>query len=279
MRFPGGKAKCLTLSYDDAVEQDETLIKLMEKYGISGTFNINTGCYAAEGSVFKKGQVHRRMTLKKCRELYMNKPFVEIATHGLYHPFLTDIPTAAAVSDILDDRRNIEEQYGIICRGHAYPYGVYNDAVVEILRLCGIVYARTVESTHGFDLPDDWLRLKPTCHHNDAMLPELTDKFLADEKLRNPYLFYLWGHTYEFEQNDNWHVIEDFFKKVGNRDDIWYATNIEVYDYVQAYKSLVRSADGSVIYNPSATDLWISLCNSHSGDEIVKIPAGGSVSL
>lgn len=33
LRFPGGKAKCLTLSYDDCVEQDQQLCDLMEAYG------------------------------------------------------------------------------------------------------------------------------------------------------------------------------------------------------------------------------------------------------
>lgn len=36
-RFPGGKGKCLTLSYDDGVEQDIRLIGLMKQYGIAGT--------------------------------------------------------------------------------------------------------------------------------------------------------------------------------------------------------------------------------------------------
>ena len=33
-------------------------------------------------------------------------------------------------------------------------------------------------------------------------------------------------------------------------------TNIEIVDYVNAYRQLRRSTDGKLIYNPSATDLW-----------------------
>ena len=43
LRFPGGKPKCITLSYDDGVEQDIRLIALMEQYGFKGTFNLNYG--------------------------------------------------------------------------------------------------------------------------------------------------------------------------------------------------------------------------------------------
>ena len=51
-------------------------------------------------------------------------------------------------------------------------------------------------------------------------------------------LFYLWGHSYEFDENKNWNVIENFFKKLEKRDDIWYASNIEIYNYIRAYESL-----------------------------------------
>ena len=41
--FPGGKRKAFTLSYDDAWPEDRPLIKLMNEYGIKGTFNLNSG--------------------------------------------------------------------------------------------------------------------------------------------------------------------------------------------------------------------------------------------
>ena len=41
--FPGGKAKALTMSYDDGKVQDRRLIDICNKYGIKGTFNLNYG--------------------------------------------------------------------------------------------------------------------------------------------------------------------------------------------------------------------------------------------
>lgn len=41
--FPDGKRKAFTLGYDDGPRQDARLIGLMEQYGISGTFNLNSG--------------------------------------------------------------------------------------------------------------------------------------------------------------------------------------------------------------------------------------------
>ena len=71
-------------------------------------------------------------------------------------------------------------------------------------------------------------------------------------------IFAVWGHSYEFEGNDNWNVIEDFAARVGGRSDVWYCTNIEAYDYIEAFRGLLFSVDGNRVQNPSAQTVWIS---------------------
>jgi hypothetical protein len=46
---------------------------------------------------------------------------------------------------------------------------------------------------------------------------------------------------------------------LSNNDEIWYATNIEIYDYVEGYKRLVYSADGYRIYNPNLFEVWLDV--------------------
>ena len=70
---------------------------------------------------------------------------------------------------------------------------------------------------------------------------------------------YIWGHSYEFNNNDNWELIEEICQKLANNDEIWYATNIEIYDYVEAYKRLIYSADGHKIYNPTLYEIWLDV--------------------
>ena len=115
----------------------------------------------------------------------------------------------------------------------AYANGSYNGQVVEILKNCGIKYARITVATSKFDIPTDWLRMPSTCHHTANILDELTDEFLSLKEegyfwRNSPKLFYLLGHSYEFNDNNNWEIIENFAKKVGNKDDLWYCTNGEV---------------------------------------------------
>lgn len=255
MRFPKGKAKALTLSYDDGVEQDIRLMEIMDKNGLKGTFNLNSGLFAPDGTVYQKGTFHRRLTAKQAVQVYAGSGH-EVAVHGLTHPFLEKLPENMAMWELLKDRENLENQFHTIIRGMAYPFGTYSSTTVDCLQKAGLVYGRTVISSHSFRMPEDWLRLEATCHHDDPELMNLAKKFVEETPEWHSWMFYLWGHSYEFEVNSNWNVIEEFAAFAGGHDDIWYATNIQIHDYVQAYQRLEFSADGKQIFNPTATELY-----------------------
>lgn len=263
MRFPKGKAKALTLSYDDGVEQDIRLMEIMDKNGLKGTFNLNSGLFAPEGCVYPEGTIHRRLTKRQAKELYTDSGH-EIAVHGLTHPFLEKLPDNMVMWELLKDRENLENEFHTIVRGMAYPFGTYNNTTVECLKKAGLVYGRTVISSHSFTIPEDWLTLPATCHHDDPELMNLAKKFVEETPHQDSRMFYLWGHSYEFEAHDNWNVIEEFAAYMSNRDDIWYATNIQIYDYVQAYQRLMFSVNGTQIHNPTSTELYFE----KKGDEM-----------
>ena len=272
MRLKDGKLKVLTLSYDDGVVQDIRLIKIMDKYGIKGTFNINSALYLEEDA--EREKYYGRMKLSEAKDLYINSGH-EVAVHAYTHPFLEMLDSTDVIREIVEDRKAIERDYGVIARGMAYPFGTYSDEVVDILGKCGIAYSRTVKSTHRFEFPENWLTLHPTCHHNDERLDTLIKSFMeTPNRFGKAEMFYLWGHSYEFDNNDNWDVIEKFCEYAGGREDVWYATNIEVYDYVTAYKSLKTSYDKKMVYNPSATDVWVEI-----DKEIYCVKAGETLKL
>lgn len=274
MRYPGGRAKALTLSYDDGVSSDRRLIEILNRYGLKCTFNLNSGLYLAEEKAVEVADgSFRRLSEREAAELYAGSGH-EVAVHGLTHPFLEKMQPSEMVYEVMQDRINLERRFGRIVRGMAYPYGTYSDEVVECLKKCGIVYARTTVSTKQFSVPSDWLRMPATCHHKDADLMKLTDRFSEMQVRFSPQLFYLWGHTFEFVRDNNWNVIEDFAEKMGNREDIWYATNIEIYEYVQDYQRLVRSADGKQIYNPTGRTLYLE-----NDEAKITVAAGETVAV
>ncbi len=263
LRYPGGKSKALTLSYDDGIRADCRLAELMKKAGIKGTFNINSGRFRNPETPADVKNHHQRLSLAECLSTY-DPDFFEVAVHGYLHGWLTAMDSASACGEILDDRRTLEKVFDRQIRGMAYAYGVTNDTVVEIIKLCGIRYSRTTVSTENYRLPttaEEWLRLPATCKHTNPRLMELCDNFLNASSTRNPLMFYLWGHSYEFGDDNNWHVIEQFIDKMKGHDDIWYATNMEIYQAWEDFQRLEVSADGTRIYNPNLRSVWFSTIN------------------
>lgn len=255
MLFAEGKDRALTLSYDDGIIHDRRLVQLMNDYGVRGTFNLNSGIFSLEETQKKKGEEidFSRITAKEVESLYRGH---EVASHTVTHPSLTELPAGMIADEVLKDREALEALTGKVVRGFAYPYGTYSKAVEEVLKACGIEYARTVVSTEGFGIPEDFLEWHPTCHHDNVKLMELAKTF-CEEEGNSVRLFYLWGHSFELEQNHNFHVLEEFFKyMMPYKDKIWMATNLEIMDYVKAFHGLKWSVDGKRVYNPSGISLW-----------------------
>lgn len=248
-RFPGGKAKVLSFSYDDGVEQDIRLIDIFRQHGLKGTFNLNSG-------LFGRQDKHRRMTEEEVKRVYTTD-VCEVACHGAHHGTLAILDPAIAALDVLDDRRNLERLFERQIHGLAYANGSVNETVDSICRNAGIWYGRTVKSTKDFYLPENWLHMHPTCHHNNAMLPELTDRFMALKPVKSPQMFLVWGHAYQFDDQKNWDVMERFADRIAGQDDIWYATNMEVYLAWRDFKRLEYSVDGSMVYNPNPRSVWV----------------------
>lgn len=243
--FPEGRKKALTMSYDDGQVFDRDLVSIFNEYKIKATFHLNSGNFDKE--VFVKSS--------EIKELYKGH---EVSVHTVTHPFLTQIPTEQVIREITDDRKNLEALTGYPVRGMSYPFGDYNEDLLKILPALGIEYSRTVNSTRSFGLPSNFLTWNPTCHHNDNLL-ERCKEFNRPTPWETLKLFYVWGHSFEFDREKNWDLIKEFCKAVSFDETVWYATNIEIMDYIKALKNLKFSADRKIVCNPSAIDVWISV--------------------
>lgn len=250
--FPGGKHKVFTLSYDDGKITDRRMVALLNEYGLKGTFNVNSGLVDRDF----KNYYDERIPISEYKELYKGH---EVACHTYTHPTIARCPKEQIAQQVLEDRRKLEEALGTTVRGMAYPNGSFSDEVVDVFRSCGLVHARTINSTHSFDMPSDFLRWNPTCRHAEPNLMDLCRKFVADHKTQYIYMFYVWGHSYEFERDNNWYILEDLVKEVSGHDDIWYATNIDIVDYVDAASRIQVSVNGDFAYNPNAISVFLEV--------------------
>ena len=261
IRFPGFKFKAFTMSYDDGAIHDIRLAQTMDRYGVKGTFNLNSKFLTSTYNGWY-------ITPEQALEIYKNQ---EVAAHGALHLSLKGLDTAVMADEVLTNRKDLEGLFGRVIKGMAYANGSYDQEVEAVLKTCGIVYSRTTENVTDFSLPTDWLAWSATCHHANPKLDEFTEKFLAIDgneprmHLHFPKLFYVWGHSYEFNRDNNWELLEGLLEKVSGKEDIWYATNGEIHQYVEDFKRLQFSANGERVFNPTSQDLFF-LSN---GKEIV----------
>ncbi len=282
--YPGGKHKVLTLSYDDGKIQDRRLVSIFNKYGIKATFNLNSGLTDTD----------IRIDPEEWKELYAGH---EAAVHTYTHPTIARTPKNEMLYEYLEDRKFIESIFGRPIRGLAYPNGSCDDTCVAMAKAAGLEYGRLAADKYslvkaamqydndssapvligdatGFEIPQDYMRWLPTCHHNHDLLG-FGRRFLELHKSQYLYMMYVWGHSFEFDRNDNWNVIEEFCEMMSGHDDIWYATNIEIVDYDKVFNNLQFAADNSFVYNPSVQSAWLKV----NDKRYVEVKGGECVTL
>lgn len=258
------------MSYDDGREPDKKLISILNKNGIKGTFHLNSGLLK-DAPPTQNDIYGLRIPTEEIIEVYKGH---EVSCHTLTHPTIARSPIAHVAKEILEDREKLEDIIGYTVRGLSYPNGSYSEEIKKMLPGLGIEYGRVVNTTGTFDMPRDFLEWKATCRHADPNLLKYANDFLALSKKQYMYMFYVWGHSYEFPRDNNWDLIEKFCEKLGNRNDIWYATNIEIVDYLKACNNLQFSVNGNFVFNPSFESVWISV-----DEKIYEIPGGEQITL
>ncbi len=227
------KLKSFTLSFDDAVTQDVRMINLLNKYGLKSTFNLNSELLGKTGYAYFNGirASHYKLAPQDIKEIYEGH---EIAAHTLTHPRLPEISDdAEIIRQVEEDRLRLSELAGYEVVGMAYPCGGVNndERVAKLIRNnTGIKYARTITSVDSFDIQENLYQFNPNVHSlfEGNRLMEMGEKFVS-LKPDKPQIFYVWGHAYEMDfGEDFWARMEEFFKLISGREDIFYGTNKEV---------------------------------------------------
>jgi peptidoglycan-N-acetylglucosamine deacetylase len=261
--WPEGKAGAFTTSYDDGVKEDRRLVSVLNRFGIRGTWNLNSS------RVAEAAEQNGPVALPELRTLYAGH---EVAAHGFTHPRLERIPEERMLLELCEDRRRLEAGTGYPVKGMSLPFGTYDRRVLAMLSRCGIVHCRTTRASSSFGLPADFLEWHPTCHHN-ADLAGLWQQFSACKDADK--LFYLWGHSYEFDRQNNWEIIERFAETVGAAREagwLWCATNMEICEYVTAWRELWCSLDGRSFRNTRGVPVWFTVAR-----KLLKVAPGETV--
>lgn len=225
-----GKRRAVTFSFDDGVVQDVRLVELLNKYGLKGTFNINSGKFGIKDTIVRNGRsvCHDRILESDICRIYEGH---EVAAHTLTHPNLTTVSDEVIIREVEEDRKRLSALLGYEVLGMAYPGGGVNnnEHVAEVvLKNTGIRYARTTTSTYSFEKQDNLLRFNPSVYYIEDCLGQVVRRFLECES-DEPSLLYIWGHSYEMDaEYISWERFEEICRMLSGHSGIFYGTNKDV---------------------------------------------------
>ena len=222
--------KILTFSYDDGTMQDIRLAELFHKYGMKATFNLNSGLFGKERELIRCGVPVRwdKVQAADVKHIYAGH---EVAAHTLTHPDLTKQTDEEVIRQVEEDRLALSALCGYEVVGFAYPGGGvnFNDHVADVIRQnTGVRYARTTVPTMNFEKQEDLFEFKPTVHHfgDWDRLFALGERFLS-LPADSDALFYVWGHSFEFDIYNDWDRFEEFLQMMASKKDVRYLANKE----------------------------------------------------
>lgn len=163
------KPVCIT--FDDGYLDSYTIVyPLMKEYGFPWTLFLITD---------DVGQPYNRMTWDQLKEM-ADSHTVTIANHTLSHPKLHNLATAKEKEkEIVEANEALKYHLGIDNAWLAYPYGDYDDQVVEICKKAGIKMAVTTDSgrVHVGSYPYE---LKRVYVGNDISLARFSERLNKD---------------------------------------------------------------------------------------------------
>ena len=267
--FPGHKKLAVTTSWDDGTVHDRRVVKAFNEWGLKGTFNLNSGTLSRTG-VIDPNATSGNIDASEVASLFAGH---EVAIHSVTHPFLDRLEPSQVVSEVLEDRKALEDLVGYPVRGMAYPFGTYNQMVLDALRGLGIVYCRTVRDVERCFPPKEPLAWETMYHQFN---PQIVPKFNAAIQNRwlNGHVFFIWGHSYEFQTANDWDCLERSFKPISGHPDVWYCTNIELFDYEAARHRVAIAANKRSAYNPNGIPMTINV-----DGKIIEIGPGKTIGL
>ena len=163
------KPVCIT--FDDGYLDSYTIVyPLMKEYGFPWTLFLITD---------DVGKPYNRMTWDQLKEM-ADSHTVTIANHTLSHPKLHNLPTKEEkLKEIKGCNDALKQHLGIDNAWIAYPYGDYDDEVIEVCKEAGIKMAVTTDAgrVHVGSYPYD---LKRVYIGNDISLARYSERLNKD---------------------------------------------------------------------------------------------------
>lgn len=251
--YPQGKKKAFSITYDDGVIQDIRFVLLMNKYGMKGTFNLNSRLMEQEFEWrHDSGRIIKRLSPAVARYLYEGH---EVASHSLSHPDMRWLSEEQIMYELGHDKWLLEQLFEREICGFALPFDYYSDTIAACAERLGFEYSRCSEETYSYSPPEDYYHWAAGTYHVMPGFRGFAEGFFhTEEELA---LCQIVGHSYDLDVGDMWESMEELLRRVAGDEDVISMTNIELVRYLKA----MRTAEISEKYirNTSGQTLWFEV--------------------
>lgn len=219
----------LITSWDDGDVLDLKLARLLDRYGVRGTFYI------------PKEYSGSRLSNEQIKNLAEHH---EIGAHTLTHQDLRKLSLEDKRKEILGSKEWLQGLLGKEISTFCYPFGFYDKETLQVVKECGFKNARTTQvelSGDVFEMPVslqvypfpfrknnakayNWRSLLKPFFERVAGLRCLgvpytsmtswggVARALLEKAKRDGRDFHLWGHSWEIEKYGMWGELENFLK-------------------------------------------------------------------
>ena len=143
--------KTVVLTFDDGFEDNYTnVFPVLKKYNFPAAIFLITGLINKEMNNSQNIPL-KILNWEQIQEMHQSG-LIDFQPHTVNHQEINE-------EEIINSKKDIEERLNKKCEYFAYPRGVYNDEVIEILKNNGFKASRTVENGK-VNKDDDLFKLK-----------------------------------------------------------------------------------------------------------------------
>lgn len=219
----------VTTSWDDGHPLDLKLAELLAKYELAATFYIPL--FNEENQVMKK---------KEIKKIAID---FEVGGHTLHHYRLTQIAREKVLPEIAEGKKGLEDIIGKEVSVFCYPGGLYSKKVVEAVEELKFRGARTTKRFQT-SYPKSSFKMGTTVqayphtvkqNFKEAGINRLIFSswqeqaiFCFNSVCQQGGIFHMWGHSWEIERYNLWRPLEQIFKYISKRKEVWYLTNNQI---------------------------------------------------
>ncbi|MBQ8381201.1 MAG: hypothetical protein IJY18_04830 [Clostridia bacterium] len=284
--FPGWVRKSITFTIDDGdLKLDKIFLDTVKPYGILGTFNIPT-LKLKEHSADEYREMYRGYGISNhCKyhplafedgveyDISDDKfdpasadtsKLYKAGEPGVYKKFRENNQRWSTIADtdayIALASANLQELYEVFgeanVHGYCWPYCIQkNENVVrEVRAMHEWVRGSGYSKDESYGMPKERADWHYTANYKN--LTEEAKKYEAFEDDGELKFFCFGVHSFDFDRNGCWNILEDFVKKYGNRPENYYYADIHtIFTYEDAVNGIIEDEEG--IYNPSDVTVYI----------------------